>query len=108
MFALDLPPSQSSAWGKGGLPGHSDGPLPPCLCQANEGRNDYHPMFFTHDQALEELFAICIQLLNRTWKEMRATAEDFHKVGVASPSSFPSLPPSAAPLPSSSSSSSTR
>ncbi|KAL7990167.1 hypothetical protein Chor_010521 [Crotalus horridus] len=46
----------------------------------NEGRNDYHPMFFTHDQALEELFAICIQLLNRTWKEMRATAEDFHKV----------------------------
>ncbi|KAM3838601.1 engulfment and cell motility protein 2 isoform 4-T4 [Vipera latastei] len=46
----------------------------------NEGRNDYHPMFFTHDQALEELFAICMQLLNRTWKEMRATAEDFHKV----------------------------
>ncbi|KAM3838600.1 engulfment and cell motility protein 2 isoform 3-T3 [Vipera latastei] len=30
--------------------------------------------------ALEELFAICMQLLNRTWKEMRATAEDFHKV----------------------------
>uniref|UniRef100_A0A8C5RPF3 Engulfment and cell motility 2 n=1 Tax=Laticauda laticaudata TaxID=8630 RepID=A0A8C5RPF3_LATLA len=46
----------------------------------NEGRNDYHPMFFTHDQALEELFVICIQLLNRTWKEMRATVEDFHKV----------------------------
>ncbi|XP_058032917.1 engulfment and cell motility protein 2 isoform X2 [Ahaetulla prasina] len=46
----------------------------------NEGQNDYHPMFFTHDQALEELFAISIQLLNKTWKEMRATAEDFHKV----------------------------
>ncbi|XP_070798018.1 engulfment and cell motility protein 2 isoform X5 [Pituophis catenifer annectens] len=46
----------------------------------NEGQNDYHPMFFTHDQALEELFAIGIQLLNKTWKEMRATAEDFHKV----------------------------
>ncbi|XP_025031010.1 LOW QUALITY PROTEIN: engulfment and cell motility protein 2 [Python bivittatus] len=46
----------------------------------NEGRNDYHPMFFTHDHAFEELFAICIQLLNKTWKEMRATAEDFHKV----------------------------
>uniref|UniRef100_A0ACB8F7F7 Engulfment and cell motility protein 2 n=1 Tax=Sphaerodactylus townsendi TaxID=933632 RepID=A0ACB8F7F7_9SAUR len=46
----------------------------------NEGRNDYHPMFFTHDRAFEELFAICIQLLNKTWKEMRATAEDFHKV----------------------------
>ncbi|XP_077785623.1 engulfment and cell motility protein 2 isoform X5 [Podarcis muralis] len=46
----------------------------------NEGRNDYHPMFFTHDRAFEELFAICIQLLNKTWKEMRATAEDFNKV----------------------------
>lgn len=48
--------------------------------EANEGRNDYHPMFFTHDRAFEELFAICIQLLNKTWKEMRATAEDFNKV----------------------------
>lgn len=37
-------------------------------------------MFFTHDRAFEELFAICIQLLNKTWKEMRATAEDFNKV----------------------------
>ncbi|XP_077023893.1 engulfment and cell motility protein 2 isoform X4 [Tamandua tetradactyla] len=46
----------------------------------NEGRNDYHPMFFTHDRAFEELFGICIQLLNKTWKEMRATAEDFNKV----------------------------
>ncbi|XP_028904761.1 engulfment and cell motility protein 2 isoform X1 [Ornithorhynchus anatinus] len=46
----------------------------------NEGRNDYHPMFFTHDRAFEELFAVCIQLLNKTWKEMRATAEDFNKV----------------------------
>ncbi|XP_069507300.1 engulfment and cell motility protein 2 isoform X1 [Ambystoma mexicanum] len=46
----------------------------------NEGRNDYHPMFFTHDRAFEEFFCICIQLLNKTWKEMRATAEDFNKV----------------------------
>lgn len=52
------------------------------LPEANEGRNDYHPMFFTHDRAFEELFAICIQLLNKTWKEMRATAEDFNKVRV--------------------------
>ncbi|XP_016115051.1 engulfment and cell motility protein 3-like [Sinocyclocheilus grahami] len=29
---------------------------------------------------LEELFCICIQLLNKTWKEMRATQEDFDKV----------------------------
>lgn len=52
---------------------------------ANEGRNDYHPMFFTHDRAFEELFGICIQLLNKTWKEMRATAEDFNKVSAAVP-----------------------
>lgn len=47
---------------------------------ANEGCNDYHPMFFTHDRAWEEFFCVCIQLLNKTWKEMRATAEDFTKV----------------------------
>ncbi|XP_077315334.1 engulfment and cell motility protein 2 isoform X1 [Lithobates pipiens] len=46
----------------------------------NEGRNDYHPMFFTHERAFEEFFCICIQLVNKTWKEMRATAEDFNKV----------------------------
>ncbi|XP_075033785.1 engulfment and cell motility protein 2 isoform X2 [Mixophyes fleayi] len=46
----------------------------------NEGRNDYHPMFFTHERSFEEFFCICIQLLNKTWKEMRATAEDFNKV----------------------------
>lgn len=59
-------------------------PHPPCFSSsvANEGRNDYHPMFFTHDRAFEELFGICIQLLNKTWKEMRATAEDFNKVRV--------------------------
>lgn len=38
-------------------------------------------MFFTHDRAWEEFFCVCIQLLNKTWKEMRATAEDFNKVG---------------------------
>lgn len=47
---------------------------------ANEGCNDYHPMFFTHDRAWEEFFCVCIQLLNKTWKEMRATSEDFNKV----------------------------
>ncbi|KAI5093227.1 engulfment and cell motility protein 2 [Silurus meridionalis] len=46
----------------------------------NEGCNDYHPMFFTHDRAWEEFFCVCIQLLNKTWKEMRATTEDFNKV----------------------------
>ncbi|XP_015220342.1 engulfment and cell motility protein 2 isoform X3 [Lepisosteus oculatus] len=46
----------------------------------NEGCNDYHPMFFTHDRAWEEFFCVCIQLFNKTWKEMRATSEDFNKV----------------------------
>uniref|UniRef100_A0A4W3H798 Engulfment and cell motility 1 (ced-12 homolog, C. elegans) n=1 Tax=Callorhinchus milii TaxID=7868 RepID=A0A4W3H798_CALMI len=50
------------------------GELPSDTC------NDFHPMFFIHDRAFEEFFCICIQLLNKTWKEMRATSEDFNKV----------------------------
>ncbi|ERE77400.1 engulfment and cell motility protein 1 isoform 1 [Cricetulus griseus] len=46
---------------------------------ASETCNDFHPMFFTHDRSFEEFFCICIQLLNKTWKEMRATSEDFNK-----------------------------
>lgn len=40
----------------------------------------FYPMFFTHDHPFEEFFCICIVLLNKTWKEMRATTEDFGKV----------------------------
>ncbi|KAJ7365085.1 hypothetical protein OS493_007731 [Desmophyllum pertusum] len=32
------------------------------------------------DFAFEEFFCICIQLLNKTWKEMRATSGDFNRV----------------------------
>ncbi|XP_030628633.1 engulfment and cell motility protein 3 [Chanos chanos] len=46
----------------------------------SETGSDYHPIFFSQDRLLEELFCICIQLLNKTWKEMRATQEDFDKV----------------------------
>ncbi|XP_019364605.1 PREDICTED: engulfment and cell motility protein 1 isoform X3 [Gavialis gangeticus] len=46
----------------------------------SETCNDFHPMFFTHDKSFEEFFCTCIQLLNKTWKEMRATSEDFNKV----------------------------
>lgn len=46
----------------------------------SETYNEFHPMFFTHDRSFEEFFCICIQLLNKTWKEMRATSEDFNKV----------------------------
>lgn len=41
---------------------------------------DFQPMFFTHDHPFEEFFCICIMTLNRTWKDMRATGEDFLKV----------------------------
>ncbi|XP_064483752.1 engulfment and cell motility protein 1-like [Ornithodoros turicata] len=40
----------------------------------------FYPMFFTHDHPFEEFFCISIMLLNKTWKEMRATTEDFAKV----------------------------
>lgn len=40
----------------------------------------FYPMFFTHDHPFEEFFCIGIVLLNKTWKEMRATTEDFAKV----------------------------
>ncbi|CAH1782758.1 unnamed protein product [Owenia fusiformis] len=46
----------------------------------SEGGEVYYPMFFTHDHPFEEFFCICIQTLNKTWKEMRATAADFTKV----------------------------
>ncbi|XP_077285438.1 engulfment and cell motility Ced-12 [Arctopsyche grandis] len=46
----------------------------------SEQGQTYHPMIFTHDHPFEEFFCICIVLLNKTWKEMRATAEDFVKV----------------------------
>ena len=41
---------------------------------------DFHPMFFTHDHPFEEFFCVCIVALNKTWKDMRATSEDFSKV----------------------------
>ncbi len=40
----------------------------------------YYPMFFTNDRPFEEFYCIAIQLLNKTWKEMKATSEDFTKV----------------------------
>ncbi|XP_066183733.1 engulfment and cell motility protein 3 isoform X2 [Sylvia atricapilla] len=38
------------------------------------------PNAYSRDHFFEELFCICIQLVNKTWKEMRATQEDFDKV----------------------------
>ncbi|NWR50944.1 ELMO3 protein, partial [Regulus satrapa] len=47
----------------------------------SETAQAFYPMFFGQDNFFEELFCICIQLVNKTWKEMRATQEDFDKVG---------------------------
>ncbi|KAF5269890.1 hypothetical protein FQR65_LT05689 [Abscondita terminalis] len=46
----------------------------------SEQGQTFQPLFFTHDHPFEECYYICIILLNKTWKEMRATAEDFGKV----------------------------
>ncbi|XP_064436892.1 engulfment and cell motility protein 3 isoform X2 [Mirounga angustirostris] len=49
----------------------------------SETAQDFSPMFFGQDQSFHELFCVSIQLLNKTWKEMRATQEDFDKNWVA-------------------------
>ena len=41
---------------------------------------DYYPMFFSNENYFEEFFCINIQLLFKTWREMRATPIDFEKV----------------------------
>lgn len=71
----------SGGWRSGSVAGTTCNPLLP-LSAASETGSDYHPIFFNQDRLLEELFCVCIQLLNKTWKEMRATQEDFDKVGI--------------------------
>lgn len=41
---------------------------------------DFQPIFFAHDHPFETLFCQCVFVLNKTWKDMRATTEDFPKV----------------------------
>lgn len=41
---------------------------------------DFQPMVFVTANILEELYCVSIQLLNKTWKEMRATSQDFSRV----------------------------
>lgn len=48
--------------------------------QPEEQGQDIQPIFFGHDHPFEEIFCTCINTLNRTWKDMRATTEDFPKV----------------------------
>jgi len=51
-----------------------------CCVSALEDGQLYYPIFFTNENAFEEFYCICIQLVNKTWKEMRATSIDFTKV----------------------------
>ena len=37
-------------------------------------------ILYLQEKPFEELFCICAQLVTKTWKEMRATVEDFDKV----------------------------
>ncbi|XP_064640073.1 engulfment and cell motility protein 1-like isoform X2 [Lineus longissimus] len=46
----------------------------------HEEGQTYYPMFFTNEKPFEEFYCLCIALLNKTWKEMKAAWEDFHKV----------------------------
>ncbi|XP_075796661.1 engulfment and cell motility protein 3 [Pelodiscus sinensis] len=46
----------------------------------SETAQAFYLMFFGQEHFFEELFCVCIQLQNKTWKEMRATQEDFDKV----------------------------
>ncbi|CAG0893335.1 unnamed protein product [Darwinula stevensoni] len=45
-----------------------------------EQGSNFQPMFFTCEKAFEETFSICIVLLNKTWREMRATLADIAQV----------------------------
>ncbi|XP_075045579.1 engulfment and cell motility protein 3-like isoform X1 [Mixophyes fleayi] len=47
---------------------------------ASETGQGFLTLFYSQDHFLQELFCVCIQVLNKTWKEMRATQEDFDKV----------------------------
>ncbi|XP_033105151.1 engulfment and cell motility protein 1-like [Anneissia japonica] len=46
----------------------------------DDSTQTYHPMFFVCDKPFEEFFCVCIQLLNKSWRDMRATVDDLDKV----------------------------
>ena len=49
---------------------------------ASEVATNFLPIFYSTEYFFEELFSICIQLLNKTWREMGAGVVDFEKVCV--------------------------
>lgn len=53
-----------------------------CLCfvSADDTSTEYYPIFFTTESPFQELYVICIQLVAKTWREMRAKGDDFTRV----------------------------
>ncbi|KAL3859447.1 hypothetical protein ACJMK2_009667 [Sinanodonta woodiana] len=45
-----------------------------------EEEQTYYPMLFSVERPLEEFFSICIQVLNKTWRDMKASILDLQKV----------------------------
>lgn len=41
---------------------------------------DYYPMIFSHEKPFEEMFCVCVIIINKMWVEMRAKSEDMPKV----------------------------
>ena len=40
----------------------------------------FHEMLFKYEEPFEEFFSYCVVILNKTWRDMRATRQDFGKV----------------------------
>jgi len=40
----------------------------------------FHEMLFKYEEPFEEFFSYCVVILNKTWRDMRATRQDFSKV----------------------------
>ncbi|CAN7989535.1 unnamed protein product [Ixodes hexagonus] len=43
-------------------------------------QGSFYLMFYSHDRFFEEMFSVCMGLVFKTWREMRATTEDIDKV----------------------------
>lgn len=48
----------------------------------SEHKTKYFQLFFSHEHPFYELYRVCITYASKIWREMKATVEDFDKVGV--------------------------
>ena len=47
---------------------------------ASGGEVEYLPVFYAVNDVFMEIFCLCIQLVNKTWREMHATSTDIDRV----------------------------